>query len=159
MAGCEHPCFQLPPMPGKPLDPPRPQCPLRDHAGSLCLQTPGCFQFTHLHQNGAPPCPPCQMPAPHRCLPSAQQSSQSQCQGPSVSAFTPVSQIKGLPWWLRWGRIRLQCGRPRFHPWVGKILRRREWQPTLISLPRESHRRAWRATVLWVRRESDRTLS
>ena len=45
-------------MPGKPLDPPRPQCPWRDHAGSLCLQTPGCFQFTHLHQNGAlPPMP------------------------------------------------------------------------------------------------------
>ena len=27
----------------------------------------------------------------------------------------------GLPWWLRWSRICLQCRRPRFNPWVGKI--------------------------------------
>ena len=31
-----------------------------------------------------------------------------------------------LPLWLRWERIRLQCGRPVFHPWVGKIPWRRE---------------------------------
>ena len=30
--------------------------------------------------------------------------------------------IYGLPWWLRWQRICLQCGRPGFDPWVGKIL-------------------------------------
>ena len=29
--------------------------------------------------------------------------------------------ILGLPWWLRWGRICLQCGRPGIDPWVGKI--------------------------------------
>ena len=23
----------------------------------------------------------------------------------------------GLPWWLRWKRIHLQCRRPRFNPW------------------------------------------
>ena len=33
----------------------------------------------------------------------------------------------------------LQCRRPRFDPWVGKILWRREWQPTLVFLPGESH--------------------
>ena len=27
-------------------------------------------------------------------------------------------------------RIHLKCRRPRFGPWVGKILRRREWLPT-----------------------------
>ena len=27
----------------------------------------------------------------------------------------------GLAWWLRWRRIRLQCRRHRFDPWVGKI--------------------------------------
>ena len=27
----------------------------------------------------------------------------------------------GLPLCLSWKRIRLQCGRPGFHPWVGKI--------------------------------------
>ena len=26
-----------------------------------------------------------------------------------------------LPWWLRQQRIHLQCGRPEFNPWVGKI--------------------------------------
>ena len=26
-----------------------------------------------------------------------------------------------LPWWLRWWRVCLQCGRPGFNPWVGKI--------------------------------------
>ena len=31
------------------------------------------------------------------------------------------SRILGLPWCLRWQRTCLQCGRPRFDPWVGKI--------------------------------------
>ena len=35
--------------------------------------------------------------------------------------------------------IRLQCGRPGCDPWVGKILRRRKWQPTPLFLPGESH--------------------
>ena len=30
-------------------------------------------------------------------------------------------------------------GGPRFDPWVGKISWRREWQPTPVFLPRESH--------------------
>ena len=33
----------------------------------------------------------------------------------------------------------LQCGRPGFDPWVGKIPWRRKWQPTLVLLPGESH--------------------
>ena len=33
----------------------------------------------------------------------------------------------------------LQCGRPRFHPWVRKIPWRREWQPTSEILSGESH--------------------
>ena len=53
-----------------------------------------------------------------------------------------------LSWWLRWYRIQLQCGRPGFDPWVGKIPWRRAWQPTPVFLPGESHdRQAWRATV------------
>ena len=47
--------------------------------------------------------------------------------------------ILGLPWWLRWERIHLQCGRCGFDPWVGKIPWRRAWQPTLVFLPGESH--------------------
>ena len=27
----------------------------------------------------------------------------------------------GLPWWLRWSRICLECQRPRFDPWIRKI--------------------------------------
>ena len=34
-----------------------------------------------------------------------------------------------LPWWLRWYRFCLQCRRPRFGLWVGKIPWRREWLP------------------------------
>ena len=37
------------------------------------------------------------------------------------------------------GRVCLQCRRPRFDPWVGKIPWRREWQPTLVFLPGEFH--------------------
>ena len=40
----------------------------------------------------------------------------------------------------QWQRIRLQCRRRGFHPWVGKIPWRREWLPTPVFLPGESHR-------------------
>ena len=39
----------------------------------------------------------------------------------------------------------LQCGRPGFDPWVGKIPWRRKWQPTPVLLPGKSHR--WRSLV------------
>ena len=41
--------------------------------------------------------------------------------------------------WLRQEGICLQCRRLEFDPWVGKIPRRRECQPTSVSLPREFH--------------------
>ena len=52
--------------------------------------------------------------------------------------------ILGLPLWLSWWRIRLQCGRrgfdpPRFDPWVGKIPWRREQLPTPGFWPGEFH--------------------
>ena len=31
----------------------------------------------------------------------------------------------GLPWWLKWKRICLQCGRPGFDPWVRKMERKK----------------------------------
>ena len=46
---------------------------------------------------------------------------------------------RGIPWWFRWWRICLQCRRPRFHPWVGKTPRRREWLPSTVFLPGEFH--------------------
>jgi len=33
----------------------------------------------------------------------------------------------------------LQCGRPEFDPWVGKIPWRRKWQPTPVLLPGKSY--------------------
>ena len=33
----------------------------------------------------------------------------------------------------------LQCGRPGFNPWVGKISWRRKWQPSPVLLPGKSH--------------------
>ena len=36
-------------------------------------------------------------------------------------------------------KICLQCRRPRFDPWVGKVPWRRAWQPTPVFLPGESH--------------------
>ena len=48
------------------------------------------------------------------------------------------SRSEGLPWWVRWWRICLQCGRPEFDPWIAKILWRRAWQPIPVFLPGES---------------------
>ena len=42
----------------------------------------------------------------------------------------------GLPW-SQLVKNLLQRGRPVFHPWVGKIPWRREWQPTPVFLPGE----------------------
>ena len=33
----------------------------------------------------------------------------------------------------------LQCGRPGFDPWMGRILWRRKWQPTPVLLPGQYH--------------------
>ena len=46
---------------------------------------------------------------------------------------------RGLPWWLRRWSVCLQCGRPGFNPWFGKILWRRKWQSTPVLLPGKSH--------------------
>ena len=54
--------------------------------------------------------------------------------------------------------ICLQCGRPRFDPWVGKISWRRKRQPIPVLLPEESH--GWRSLMgfsPWGRKKSDTT--
>ena len=43
------------------------------------------------------------------------------------------------PWWLRSVSICLQCRRPGFSPWVGKISWRKERPPTPVVLPGKSH--------------------
>ena len=52
-----------------------------------------------------------------------------------------ANQGQQLLWWLRGWSICLQCGRPRFDPWVGRIHWRRKWQPTPVLLPGEFHGR------------------
>ena len=42
----------------------------------------------------------------------------------SAGLETPTATI-GLPWWLRWWRVHLQCRRPRFDPRLGKIPEKR----------------------------------
>ena len=54
-----------------------------------------------------------------------------------------------------------QCRRNkrcRFNPWMGKIPRRRKWQPTPVFLPGESHgQRNLVGYSPWGRKESDIT--
>ena len=64
----------------------------------------------------------------------------------------------GLPWWLKRWRICLQCRRPRFDPWVGKIHWRRDLLTTPVFLPGEF--RGQRSLVgysPWDCKESDTT--
>ena len=49
------------------------------------------------------------------------------------------SSILGLPLWLSWQRIHLQCRGPGFDPWVGKIPWRREQLPAPVFWPGEFH--------------------
>ena len=54
--------------------------------------------------------------------------------------------------------VYLQCGRPGFNPWVGKISWRRKWQPSPVFSTGKSH--GWRSLVgysPWGRKESDTT--
>ena len=70
-----------------------------------------------------------------------------------LAFWSPVNMwiCLGLPWWLRWKRIHLQFRKPRFDPWVEKILWRRKWQPTPVFLPGKSMDGGdWLATVLGV---------
>ena len=66
--------------------------------------------------------------------------------------------LLGLPWWLRRESICLQCGRPGFHPWVGKIPWRRKWQSSPGLLPGKSHgQRSLVGYSPWGHKESDTT--
>ena len=79
-----------------------------------------------------------------------------QCVAISYLRATSRPRNKGLPLWLSWERISLQCGRPGFDPWVGKILWRRERQP----LQPVAWRRPGEFDGLcspWVHKESDTT--
>ena len=102
----------------------------------LCTRSPLTVSNTFL-QLGT--CRSSQMPQPLRSL-YAQSLS---CDLPEWKGIRKTTCIYtynwGLPWWIRWWRIYLQCRRPRFNPWVKKIPWRRKWLPTLVFLPGESH--------------------
>ena len=54
------------------------------------------------------------------------------------------------------GRVQLQCRRPRFNPWFGKIPWRRKCLPTPVFLSGESNGRGtWRAIVYGVAKKLD----
>ena len=55
---------------------------------------------------------------------------------PSVG---PHIYLHGLFRWCSGKESACQCRRRGFDPWVGKILRRRKWQPIPIYLPGKSH--------------------
>ena len=51
-----------------------------------------------------------------------------------------------------------QCRTPEFDPWIGKIPWRREWLPTPVFLPGESHgQRSLAGYSPWGHKESDMT--
>ena len=63
---------------------------------------------------------------------------------------------RGIPRWLRGKESACQCRRCRLDPWVGKILWRRKWKPTL-AWKNPMDRGAWQAVVHRVIKELDVT--
>ena len=75
-----------------------------------------------------------------------------------MEELLPQALHHGLPWWLSVRESACQCRRPGFDPWVGKIPWSREWQPTSVFLPGESHgQRSLAGYSPWDRKESDTT--
>ena len=107
----------------------------------------------------------CHNPGPHSSLLLSKIYSPEMCPL-SVSemfvlggeACKHIFSTVGLPWQLRKQSIHLQCRRPGFDPWVGKIPWRRDWQPTPVFLPGEFHgQRSLVISSPWGRKELDMT--
>ena len=74
-----------------------------------------------------------------------------------MNSYTPIL-IFDFPGGSDGKSVCLQCRRPRFDPWVGKIPWRRKWHPTPVLLPGKSHgRRSLVGYSPWGRKESDMT--
>ena len=72
----------------------------------------------------------------------------------SPSAVIPIADI----YFITHKGVCLQCRRPRFNPWVGKIPWRKKWQLTPVSLPGESHgQRSLSGCSPWGHKELDTT--
>ena len=75
-----------------------------------------------------------------------------------TQVYIQYSTSRGLPRWLSGKESTGQSRRLRFHPRVGKIPWRREWQPTPAFLPGNPvDRGAWRAAATAVAKETDTT--
>ena len=77
-----------------------------------------------------------------KCLPVALKAfvgPQRSFGGKDLGPFLPY--LMGFPGGTGGKESACQCRRckPRFDPWVGKILWRRKWQPAPVFLPGESH--------------------
>ena len=83
------------------------------------------------------------------CFPCGSAGKESSCSaedldsipglGRSLEKRKATHSILGLSLWLSWWRICLQCRRPGFDPWVGKIPWRRVRLPTPVFWPGEFH--------------------
>ena len=78
-----------------------------------------------------------------------------------LEEYCEVWEFVWLPRWLKDKDSTCQCRRHRrceFNPWVGKIPRRKKWQPTPVFLPEKFHgRRSLVSYSPWDRKESDTT--
>ena len=73
----------------------------------------------------------------------------------AVQFWWPHWQVE-LLWWFRHERLCLQYRRPEFDPWGRKLPWRRNWQPTLVSLPGKAHGQMIMGSQSpWGRKESD----
>ena len=69
-----------------------------------------------------------------------------------------ILKSKGLLAGIQNEGLCLQCGRPKFNPWVGKISWRRKWQPTPVFLLGKFRGQRSRVGYSpWGRKESDTT--
>ena len=77
----------------------------------------------------------------------------------SISSFLKnLHTVLGFPGGSDGKSVCLQCRRPGFDPWVGKIPWRRKWQPTPLLLPGKSHgQRSLVGYSPWGHKESDTT--
>ena len=65
--------------------------------------------------------------------------------------------FRGLPWCSD-GKVSAYNAEDRFDTWVGKILWRKQWQPTPVLVPGKSHGRSSLVGYsLWGHKESDTT--
>ena len=86
------------------------------------------------------------------------QTSLEFCKGNCDRWFKISCYPQGFSWCCRQWRICLQCRRPAFNPWVGKIPWRRAWQPTPVFLPGEFHgQRSLVGYSPWGHKELDMT--